>query len=163
MGRGERLVSRPRTVRREAVVSLDTGRAPAMLLRSGNRSLGLYAFVRNIFDIFVLPQVPFIDRGRNFARIYGTTSLKRRAVECGHCSVPVDSLNVPKSTSRSPSENCILKAASAAEKRIVNTARQSSPHESSEQCLEKGFPIALLTFMSGLSWSFLARSIAEPM
>ena len=42
-GRGERLVSRPRPVRREAVVSLDTGRAPAMLLRSGNRSLGLYA------------------------------------------------------------------------------------------------------------------------
>ena len=87
-------------MRREAVVSLDTGRAPAMLLRSGNRSLGLYAFVRNIFDIFVLPQVPFIDRGQNFARIYGTTSLKRRAVACGHCSVPVDSLNVPKSTSR---------------------------------------------------------------
>ncbi len=31
--------------------------------------------------------------------------------------------------SRSPSENCFLKAASAAENRIVNTARQSSPHE----------------------------------
>ncbi len=56
--------------------------------------------VRNIFDIFFLPQVPFIDRGQNFARIYGTTSLKRRAVECRQCSVPVDSLNVPKSTSR---------------------------------------------------------------
>jgi hypothetical protein len=33
---GERLVSRPRIVRREAVVSLDTGRAPAMLLRCGS-------------------------------------------------------------------------------------------------------------------------------
>jgi hypothetical protein len=31
MGRGERHVSGPRVVRREAVVSLDTGRAPAML------------------------------------------------------------------------------------------------------------------------------------
>jgi hypothetical protein len=30
-GRGERHVSRPRVLRREAVVSLDTGRAPAML------------------------------------------------------------------------------------------------------------------------------------
>ncbi len=68
-----------------------------------------------------------------------------------------------KSTTRSPSENCILKAASAAENRIVNTARQSSPHEARSKCLEKGFPIALLTFVSGLSWSFLARSIAEPM
>ena len=79
--------------------SLDTSRAPAMLLRSGNRPLGLYAPVRNIFDIFLLPQVPFIDRGQNFARIYGTTSLKRGAVECGDRSVPVGSLNVPKSTS----------------------------------------------------------------
>jgi hypothetical protein len=35
MGRGERLVSRPRSVRREAVVSLDTSRAPAMLLDVG--------------------------------------------------------------------------------------------------------------------------------
>ena len=56
--------------------------------------------VRNIFDTFFLLQVPFIDRGENLARIDGTTSLKRRAVECRHCSVPVDSLNVPKSTSR---------------------------------------------------------------
>ncbi len=31
LGRGERLVTRPRVLRREAVVSLDTGRAPAML------------------------------------------------------------------------------------------------------------------------------------
>jgi hypothetical protein len=30
-GRGERLVSRPRFLRREAVVGLDTSRAPAML------------------------------------------------------------------------------------------------------------------------------------
>lgn len=29
------------------------------------------------FDIFFLRQVPFIDRGQNFARIYGTISLKR--------------------------------------------------------------------------------------
>jgi hypothetical protein len=36
MGRGERLVSRPRLVRREAVVSLDTGRDPAMLFRCGS-------------------------------------------------------------------------------------------------------------------------------
>jgi hypothetical protein len=36
MGRGERLVSRPRIVRREAVVSLDTSRPPAMLLRCGS-------------------------------------------------------------------------------------------------------------------------------
>jgi len=36
MGRGERLVSRPRIMRREAVVSLDTSRAPAMLLRCGS-------------------------------------------------------------------------------------------------------------------------------
>jgi hypothetical protein len=36
MGRGERLVSRPRIVRREAVVRLDTSRAPAMLFRCGS-------------------------------------------------------------------------------------------------------------------------------
>jgi len=35
MGRGERLVSRPRSVRREAVVSLDTSRAPATLFDVG--------------------------------------------------------------------------------------------------------------------------------
>ncbi len=33
-------------------------------------------------------------------RINGTVSLERRAVERVHCAVPVDSLNVPKSTSR---------------------------------------------------------------
>jgi len=33
-------------------------------------------------------------------QINGTVSLKRRAVECVHCFLPVDSLNVPKSTSR---------------------------------------------------------------
>jgi hypothetical protein len=32
--------------------------------------------------------------------INGTASLKRRSFECGHCSVRVDFLNVPKSTSR---------------------------------------------------------------
>ena len=36
MGRGERLVSRPRVLRREAVVSLDTSRAPAILLCCGD-------------------------------------------------------------------------------------------------------------------------------
>ncbi len=36
MGRGARLVSRPRFWRREAVVSLDTSRVPAMLLRRGS-------------------------------------------------------------------------------------------------------------------------------
>ena len=36
MGRGERLVSRPRVLRREAVVSLDTSCAPAILLCGGN-------------------------------------------------------------------------------------------------------------------------------
>ncbi len=36
MGRGERLESRPRIVRRKAVVSLDTSRAPATLLRCGS-------------------------------------------------------------------------------------------------------------------------------
>jgi hypothetical protein len=36
MGRGERLESRPRMVRRKAVVSLDTSRALAMLLRCGS-------------------------------------------------------------------------------------------------------------------------------
>ncbi len=36
MGRGERLVSRPRVLRREAVVSLDTRRAPAILLCCGD-------------------------------------------------------------------------------------------------------------------------------
>jgi hypothetical protein len=35
-GPGVRIVSRPRLVRREAVVSLDTSRAPAMLLRCGS-------------------------------------------------------------------------------------------------------------------------------
>lgn len=35
MDRGVRLVSRPRTVRREAGVSLDTSRTPAMLPRGG--------------------------------------------------------------------------------------------------------------------------------
>jgi hypothetical protein len=34
-GPGVRIVSRPRLVRREAVVSLDKSRAPAMLLRCG--------------------------------------------------------------------------------------------------------------------------------
>jgi hypothetical protein len=38
MGRGERLASRPRSVRREAVVSLDASRTPAMLLRCGDIS-----------------------------------------------------------------------------------------------------------------------------
>jgi hypothetical protein len=38
-GRGARLVSRPRSVRREAVVSLDTSRAPAMLPRCGDAPL----------------------------------------------------------------------------------------------------------------------------
>ena len=33
-------------------------------------------------------------------RINGTVSLERRAVERVHCAVPVDSLNVPRSTSR---------------------------------------------------------------
>jgi hypothetical protein len=57
--------------------------------------------VRNIFDIFLVPQVPFIHRRENLARINGTASLKRSGViECSHCSVPVDSRNVPKSTSR---------------------------------------------------------------
>jgi len=36
MRRGERLVSRPRIVRSEAVVSLDTSCAPAMLLGCGS-------------------------------------------------------------------------------------------------------------------------------
>jgi hypothetical protein len=34
---GERLVSRPRVLRREAVVSLDTSRTPAMLSAVGRR------------------------------------------------------------------------------------------------------------------------------
>ena len=38
--------------------------------------------------------------GKISRRISGTVSLRRRAVECVHCFVPVDSLNVPKSTSR---------------------------------------------------------------
>jgi hypothetical protein len=38
---------------------------------------------------------------------------------------------------RSPSENCFLKAASAAENRIVNTARQSSPHEARSNALRR--------------------------
>ena len=51
--------------------------------------------------------IPFPSRrfllyieGKISRRIDGTASLKRRAVECGHCYVPVDSPNVPKSTSR---------------------------------------------------------------
>ena len=36
MGRGGKLVSRPRVLRREAVVSLDMSRAPATLLRCGS-------------------------------------------------------------------------------------------------------------------------------
>jgi hypothetical protein len=48
MGRGVRLVSRPRGLRREAVVSLDTSRAPAMLLRCG--SLIRYTCVRNLYN-----------------------------------------------------------------------------------------------------------------
>ena len=104
--------------------SLDTSRFPAILLRCGSligqtctqnvyNELQLFLHypskgggelrsgrIRNIFDIFFLPQVPFIDRGQNFARIYGTTTLKRLAVACRQCSVPLESLNVPKSTSR---------------------------------------------------------------
>ena len=56
--------------------------------------------VRNIFDAFYLVQVPFIDRGEISREINGRVSQKRRSVECGHCCVPVDSPNVPKSTSR---------------------------------------------------------------
>ena len=63
-------------------------------------ALRLYALVRNIFDIFLLPQVPSIHRGRNLARIHETASLRRPVVARGHCSVPLDSPNVPKSTSR---------------------------------------------------------------
>jgi hypothetical protein len=62
--------------------------------------LGLAPLFENIFDIFSLPQVPFIHRGENLAWINGTTSLKKPPVECGRCNVPVDSPNVPKSTSR---------------------------------------------------------------
>ena len=54
----------------------------------------------NIFDTFSLPQVPFIDRRENLARINGTASLKKPPVECGRCNVPVDSPKVLKSTSR---------------------------------------------------------------
>jgi FixJ family two-component response regulator len=64
--------------------------------------------------------------------------------------------------SRSPSENCFLKAASAAENRIVNTARQVRPMKLGAM-LGEGLPERSPHFMSGLSWSFLARSIAEPM
>lgn len=55
----------------------------------------------NIFDMFFLPQVPFISRKGNLAPINEPGSLRGRAVECmANRSVPVDSLNVPKSTSR---------------------------------------------------------------
>jgi hypothetical protein len=118
-------VSRPRVLRREAVVSLETSCAPAMLLRCGSLNQIKRAFrtcitncscsfissprqvcgcvragFENIFDIFFLPQVPFIHRGETFVRIHRTASLGRRAVACGYCSVPLDSPKVPKSTFR---------------------------------------------------------------
>jgi len=64
----------------------------------------LCSSVRAAFKIFstLLLCCRFLTyiEGKISRRINGTASLKRRAVECGHCSVPVDSLNVPKSTSR---------------------------------------------------------------
>ena len=42
----------------------------------------------------------FIHRGKNLTRIAGTVSPRRPPVAWRHCNVPVDSLNVPKSTSR---------------------------------------------------------------
>jgi len=54
----------------------------------------------NFPDTFFLLQVPYIHRGESRRRINGTASLKGRAVKCGDCSVPLDSPNVPKSTSR---------------------------------------------------------------
>jgi hypothetical protein len=56
--------------------------------------------VRNIFDTFFLPQVPFIHREENLATDQWNHLAKERVVECGYCSVPVDSLKAPKSTSR---------------------------------------------------------------
>ncbi len=38
--------------------------------------------------------------GKISRRINGTVLLRRRALECVHCYVPVDSRNVPKSTFR---------------------------------------------------------------
>jgi diphthamide synthase (EF-2-diphthine--ammonia ligase) len=65
--------------------------------------------------------------------------------------------------SRSSSENCFLKAASAAENRIVNTARQSAPHEAGSNARRRASRAQPHLYnMSGLSWSFLARSIGEP-
>ena len=54
----------------------------------------------NIFDTFFLPQVPFIHRGENLATDRWNHLAKEGVVECGHCSVPVDSPNLPKSTFR---------------------------------------------------------------
>jgi hypothetical protein len=56
--------------------------------------------VRNIFDTFFLPQVPFIHRGENLATDQWNRLAEEGVVECGHCDIPVDSPNVPKSTSR---------------------------------------------------------------
>jgi hypothetical protein len=79
---GERLVSRPRIVRREAVVSLDTSCAPAMLLAWGSQNsyselqLFLYPPVRaryegrfgsrsKIFSLLLARAGSFIQIGGN--------------------------------------------------------------------------------------------------
>jgi len=112
MCRGERLVSRPRIVRREAVVSLDTSRAPARLLRRGgpigadvrselvqriavvpsftSPSPGMRSVritFENIFDAFYPAHVPSYIEGE----ISGQANDR---------SVPLDFLNAPRSTSR---------------------------------------------------------------
>jgi len=99
-GPGVRIVSRPRLVRREAVVSLDASRTPAMLLDVGisPRPVRLCA---KIFSIY-FPSRRFLlyIEGKISRGINGTASVRKPPVSAAVAMVPVDSPNVPKSTSR---------------------------------------------------------------
>ena len=72
--------------------SLDTSRFPAMLVDVGTSLCG---FVRNIFDSFLLAKVPLLDRGKDFVSAH---VLSCSVAMTG--SVPMDSPNLRKSTSR---------------------------------------------------------------
>ena len=96
---GVRLVSKPRPLRREAVVSLDASRTPAMLFDVGIGSSGRrlcskyfrYAPSRR----FLLYIEGKISRGSPEPPWQRNLPVGYR-----HCGAPVDSPNVPKSTSR---------------------------------------------------------------
>ena len=71
--------------------SLETSRFPAMLVDVGTSPC---AFVRYIFDSFLLAKVPLLDRGKDFVPL-----MYFRVAVAMICTVPMNSLKVPKRTS----------------------------------------------------------------